>query len=792
MKKKILLIMLALFMCLGCIFNMSIVSNAAESASELTVYNNGATGFKLSDVLGTGSYAACGIVQNDCNYPCILAYVGNSTNISIGNVTGNYVYYINKNDTVMQEYPLSDGYAIPLYCSSGQACLFIPTASYKVVWNDFHDTFYKNMPCVPQLSLPSLNNANTSQLSSLRSFLSSRESTIGLYMTGITVYNSGGYQNMGVSSISGSCTTKSFLGGDSGSSVMNAVGLNYYYTVKGTQSGSLYVPSMGGYITVSMSVNTQIKWSGQFNTIEQFASTCCDTRKSTSRVYWLNVDQGITEKSFPVLKNKDNHSGKENITYTKLNAYQHTKIVTCEGCKTRKSSTAVNHNWNKNEVTKQPTCTEPGVRTFTCTDCGQTKTEPIKATGHKPSEAIKENETPATCISAGWYDSVVYCSVCKEEISRTKVDIQALGHDWKVVSETPATIYANGFINYKCSRCDETKQEITQKLDPMNNDDTEKVVNNIYNYYKNNYSNYGISEETINKLIEYIKNDKNISENRKIELIKHLTDSTLTKEDIEYLQKAIKELGINDDAFNKLLAYLLSILDSPVTPIPDPNTPSPTPGTEPEPEKKMEDTIGPEGKPIDSDMYDKLKQLLTDAQGLFNGKQSYEFTSDGNKFKVEYKNGKYVVSMLDDDSKWITIPENSALISKEAVYSYTVVKNPDGTISIQVLKNKTTKLKKVVIKSFKSTKKKKATVKVKKLTSITGYQIKVSTNKKFKKKYTKSKNITLKKMKKSKYKYTFKKLKSKKTYYVKARAYKVVNGKKIYGNWSKVKKVKVK
>jgi hypothetical protein len=47
-------------------------------------------------------------------------------------------------------------------------------------------------------------------------------------------------------------------------------------------------------------------------------------------------------------------------------------------------------------------------------------------------------------------------------------------------------------------------------------------------------------------------------------------------------------------------------------------------------------------------------------------------------------------------------------------------------------------------------------------------------------------------MKKSKYKYTFKKLKSKKTYYVKARAYKVVNGKKIYGNWSKIKKVKVK
>ena len=31
-----------------------------------------------------------------------------------------------------------------------------------------------------------------------------------------------------------------------------------------------------------------------------------------------------------------------------------------------------------------------------------------------------------------------------------------------------------------------------------------------------------------------------------------------------------------------------------------------------------------------------------------------------------------------------------------------------------------------------------------------------------------------------------------KTYYIKVRAYKTVNGKKYYGNWSTVKKVKVK
>lgn len=39
---------------------------------------------------------------------------------------------------------------------------------------------------------------------------------------------------------------------------------------------------------------------------------------------------------------------------------------------------------------------------------------------------------------------------------------------------------------------------------------------------------------------------------------------------------------------------------------------------------------------------------------------------------------------------------------------------------------------------------------------------------------------------------TIKKLKKGKTYYVRARLYKVSNGKKVYSKWSSIKKVKVK
>ena len=40
------------------------------------------------------------------------------------------------------------------------------------------------------------------------------------------------------------------------------------------------------------------------------------------------------------------------------------------------------HAWNDGEVTTQPTCTGEGEKTFTCTNCNTTKTEPVDALGH--------------------------------------------------------------------------------------------------------------------------------------------------------------------------------------------------------------------------------------------------------------------------------------------------------------------------------------------------------------------------------------------------------------------------
>ena len=75
----------------------------------------------------------------------------------------------------------------------------------------------------------------------------------------------------------------------------------------------------------------------------------------------------------------------------------------------------------------------------------------------------------------------------------------------------------------------------------------------------------------------------------------------------------------------------------------------------------------------------------------------------------------------------------------------------------------------------------------KKVSGVKGYQVQVATDKKFKKN---KKTVNIKKQKTTKT--TVKKLKSKKKYYVRVRTYKIVNGKKVYSSWSKVKSVKTK
>lgn len=95
---------------------------------------------------------------------------------------------------------------------------------------------------------------------------------------------------------------------------------------------------------------------------------------------------------------------------------------------------------------------------------------------------------------------------------------------------------------------------------------------------------------------------------------------------------------------------------------------------------------------------------------------------------------------------------------------------------------KTTCVGKGSIKWAKNIKRCKIKLKLNKVAGAKGYQIRYATNKRFKKAVIRN----------SKLSYTIGKLKKGKTYYVKARAY-IKSGKnKVYGKWSKAKKVKIK
>ena len=107
------------------------------------------------------------------------------------------------------------------------------------------------------------------------------------------------------------------------------------------------------------------------------------------------------------------------------------------------------------------TCTEDGktVCTATFTEAWvatQTKTYPISAKDHSAAEAVVENCVESTCTVAGSYESVVYCSVCKAEMSRTKVDLALAAHTEEILVAVAPTCTTTGLTEgKKCSVCGE-------------------------------------------------------------------------------------------------------------------------------------------------------------------------------------------------------------------------------------------------------------------------------------------------------------------------------------------------
>ena len=109
------------------------------------------------------------------------------------------------------------------------------------------------------------------------------------------------------------------------------------------------------------------------------------------------------------------------------------------------------HAWNGGEVTKEATCSQEGVKTYTCTRCGATKTEAIAKKEHTP-ETIPGKA--ATCTQTGLTEGSK-CSVCGETLT-AQTETPKAAHTPETIPGKPATCLETGLTEgSKCSVCGE-------------------------------------------------------------------------------------------------------------------------------------------------------------------------------------------------------------------------------------------------------------------------------------------------------------------------------------------------
>lgn len=172
--------------------------------------------------------------------------------------------------------------------------------------------------------------------------------------------------------------------------------------------------------------------------------------------------------------------------------------------------------------------------------------------------------------------------------------------------------------------------------------------------------------------------------------------------------------------------------------------------------------------------------LTWDKQTAANGYEVFKYDASSKKY-VLYKNitnpntNACKVTGLASNKKYNFKVRAYQIDDSEKTYA------PFGAVVSQY-----TSIAKPKLNSAKSTSKKKIKASWSKVKGASGYQVMWSTYKNFSKNY-KTKSVKAKYSSK-----TVTTAQSKKTYYVRVRAYKTINGKKVYSPWSNTKKVKTK
>lgn len=170
--------------------------------------------------------------------------------------------------------------------------------------------------------------------------------------------------------------------------------------------------------------------------------------KVSSKGACLHTGYGTTETTVPATCGAD---GRVDTICSNCGDVIATKVIPATGA----------HTWDNGTVTTEPTETTPGVRTFTCAVCSQTKTEVIPATG---AHTFVFTKTVApSCTEAG-YD-LYTCRDCGATEQRNVKP--ALGHKWDNGTVTAEPSEKDpGTMTYTCTVCGQTKTEVIPATGP--------------------------------------------------------------------------------------------------------------------------------------------------------------------------------------------------------------------------------------------------------------------------------------------------------------------------------------
>ena len=180
--------------------------------------------------------------------------------------------------------------------------------------------------------------------------------------------------------------------------------------------------------------------------------------KVSSKGACLHTGYGTTETTVPATCGAD---GRIDTVCSNCGEVIATEVIPATGA----------HTWDNGTVTTEPTETTPGVRTFTCAVCSQTKTEVIPATGAH-TFVFTKNVAPS-CTEAG-YD-LYTCRDCGATEKRNSKP--ALGHKWDSGTvTTEPTEKDPGVMTYTCVICGAIKTEVIPATGPHIHDWDDGVV----------------------------------------------------------------------------------------------------------------------------------------------------------------------------------------------------------------------------------------------------------------------------------------------------------------------------